>query len=187
MSLFLASGTAPGTAVAQYLSVVPLMMALNRKVKIDILGQLSNLGVSLKAYLQAGGLVLFRTLGKVLAYSVCARHSAMMGSVRAVAYNLTFQLGFATTQICEAIAVAVQTLLRRELVDKKSYSPPVKAKVVQHLIYTSLLIGGSVATVLSLTTYIQWDSFVEQHFQEQIVRLWTEQTCPELLELLEDC
>jgi hypothetical protein len=46
------------------------MMALNRKVKIDILGQLSNLGVSLKAYLQAGGLVLFRTLGKVLSYSV---------------------------------------------------------------------------------------------------------------------
>jgi ubiquinone biosynthesis monooxygenase Coq7 len=31
------------------------------------------------------------------------------------------------------------------------------------------------------------ESFVEQHFQEQIVRLWTEQNCPELLELLEDC
>ena len=29
----------------------------------------------------------------------------------AAAYNLTFQLGFATTQLCEAVAVAVQTLL----------------------------------------------------------------------------
>jgi putative MATE family efflux protein len=155
---FGASGAAAGTAIAQYLSVVPLMMALNHKVKIDILGQLSDLGVSLKAYLQAGGLVLFRTLGKVLAYSVCARQAAMMGSVGAAAYNLTFQLGFATTQICEAVAVAVQTLLARELADKKSYSPPVKAKVVQHLINTSLLIGGSVATALSLTTYLQRDS-----------------------------
>jgi len=36
---------------------------------------------------------------------------AMLGSVAAAAYNLTFQLGFATTQICEAVAVAVQTLL----------------------------------------------------------------------------
>ena len=34
-----------------------------------------------------------------------------MGSVAAAAYNLTFQLGFATTQICESVAVAVQTLL----------------------------------------------------------------------------
>ena len=108
---FGASGAAAGTAIAQYIALVPLMMALNRKVNIDILGQIKDLGSSLKSYLKAGSLILFRTFGKVLAYSVCARQAALLGSVAAAAYNLTFQLGFATTQLCEAVAVAVQTLL----------------------------------------------------------------------------
>ncbi|KAG7364417.1 MATE efflux family protein [Nitzschia inconspicua] len=155
---FGASGAAAGTALAQYTALIPLMLALNRKVKIEVLGQLSELKSSLRAYLQAGGLVMFRTLGKVLAYSVCARQAALLGSVGAAAYNLTFQLGFATTQICEAVAVAVQTLLARELADNKSHTPAVKAKVVRHLINTSLWIGGGVATTLSLTTFLQRDS-----------------------------
>ena len=155
---FGASGAAAGTAIAQYVALVPLMMALNRKVKIDVLGQLKELGSSLKSYLKAGSLILFRTLGKVLAYSVCARQAAILGSVAAAAYNLTFQLGFATTQICEAVAVAVQTLLARELSDTTTYSPKVRSKVVSHLINTSLVIGGGVATALSLTTYLQRDS-----------------------------
>jgi Na+-driven multidrug efflux pump len=90
---FGASGAAAGTALAQYAALIPLMMALNRKVKIDIFGQLSELKSSLKAYLKAGGLVLFRTLAKVLAYSICARKAAGLGSVAAAAYNLTFQFG----------------------------------------------------------------------------------------------
>jgi len=155
---FGASGAAAGTALAQYTALVPLMMALNKKVKIDILGQFKDLAASLKTYLQAGSLVLFRTLGKVLAYSVCARQAALSGAVSAAAYQLTFQLGFATTQICEAVAVAVQTLLARELADNKSHSPAVKAKIVRHLINTSLLIGGTVATALSCTTYFQKSS-----------------------------
>ena len=35
--------------------------------------------------------------------------------VGAAAYNLTFQIGFATTQLCEAIAIALQSLIAREL------------------------------------------------------------------------
>jgi Na+-driven multidrug efflux pump len=72
---FGASGAAAGTALAQYIALVPLMLALNRRVPIKIIGQLKELGNSLKAYLQAGGYVLFRTFGKVLAYSVCARQA----------------------------------------------------------------------------------------------------------------
>lgn len=157
---FGASGAAAGTAIAQYVALVPLMMALNRKVKIDVFGQLSKLKSSLKAYLSAGTLVLFRTLGKVLAYSVCARQAAGLGAVAAAAYNLTFQLGFATTQICEAVAVAVQTLLARELADNQTHSPAIKAKLVRHLINTSLLLGGGVASALSLTTFLQKDSIL---------------------------
>mmetsp|Transcript_254 Transcript_254/g.615 ORF Transcript_254/g.615 Transcript_254/m.615 type:complete len:558 (-) Transcript_254:2026-3699(-) len=157
---FGASGAAAGTALAQYTALIPLMMALNRKVNIDIFGQLSQLKSSLKAYLKAGSLVLFRTLGKVLAYSVCARKAATLGAVAAAAYNLTFQLGFATTQICEAVAVAVQTLLARELADDQTHSPATKAKLIRHLINTSLVLGGGVASTLSLTTFLQRDSIL---------------------------
>jgi len=158
---FGASGAAAGTAIAQYVALVPLLLSLNRRVKIDILGQLKVLGKSLKAYLEAGSYVLFRTLGKVLAYSVCARQAAMLGSVSAAAYNLTFQLGFATTQICEAVAVAVQTLLARELADTKTHSPSVRAKGVRHLINGSMLIGGGVASLLSLTTFLQKNNVLQ--------------------------
>jgi putative MATE family efflux protein len=148
-----ASGAAAGTALAQYTALVPLLFALNRRVPVDILGQLGALGESLQKYLKAGSLVLFRSLGKVLAYSVCARQAAMLGSVSAAAYNLTFQLGFATTQICEAVAVAVQTTLARELADTDSHPPKVRAQLIRHLISTSIWLGGGVATALSLSTF----------------------------------
>lgn len=72
---FGASGAAAGTALAQYIALIPLLLSLNRKVKIDVLGQLSELKTSLKQYLRSGSLVLARTFGKVLAYSVCARQA----------------------------------------------------------------------------------------------------------------
>jgi putative MATE family efflux protein len=155
-----ASGAAAGTAIAQYAALVPLLLALNRKVKIDILGQFSELGTSLRAYLEAGSLVFFRTTGKVLAYAVCARQAALLGTVAAAAYNLTFQLGFATTQICEAVAVAVQTLLARELADTDTHSPAVRSALVRHLINLSIVLGGGVATILSMTTWWRRDAIL---------------------------
>lgn len=150
-----ASGAAAGTALAQYMALIPLLRALNKKVPIRILGQLKNLSSSLQEYLRAGALVLVRTFGKVLAYSVCARNAAVLGSVSAAAYNLTFQLGFATTQICEAVAVAVQTLLARELaaVDDTKDKKIRRANRVRHLIRLSIALGGGVATVLSGITF----------------------------------
>ena len=111
--------------------------------------------------MKAGGYVLFRTLGKVLAYSVCARQAALLGSVAAAAYNLTFQLGFATTQICEAVAVSVQTLLAREIADNQSHPPRVRAALIQHVINQSIWVGGGVATMLSLTTFLQQNSILK--------------------------
>ena len=132
---FGASGAAAGTAIAQYAALIPLLFSLNKRVGVDILGQLSELGDTLKEYLRAGSFVLLRTVAKVLAYSVCARQAALLGSVAAAAYNLTFQLGFATTQICESVAVAVQTLLAREISGGEGESPrstTMRAKRVRH-------------------------------------------------------
>lgn len=97
-----ASGAAAGTALAQYTALIPLLWALHRTVPIDIVGQWSSLRSSLRQYLTAGGLVLVRTFGKVLAYAVCARKAALLGSVAAAAYNLTFQLGYVKVYLLSA-------------------------------------------------------------------------------------
>ena len=157
-----ASGAAAGTALAQYIALVPLLLALHRKVPLnDMFRQLGRLKSSLLEYAKAGSLVLVRTFGKVLAYSVCARQAALLGSVAAAAYNLTFQLGFATTQICEAVAVAVQTLLAREMAEAKT-SKTLRSRQnhtakVRFLVNTAVLVGGTVATTLSLSTFLRRD------------------------------
>ena len=159
---FGASGAAAGTAIAQYTALIPLMISLHRKVGVDIFGQLKDLGGTLKEYVKAGSYVFLRTIGKVLAYSVCARQAALLGSVAAAAYNLTFQLGFATTQLCESVAVAVQTLLAREIASGKDEVDGEKrvmaARKVRHLINGSIFVGGLVAGGLSFITHLQKDS-----------------------------
>lgn len=72
---FGASGAAAGTALAQYVALVPLLYSLHKRVGIDVLGQWRELGKALKEYLRAGTYVFARTIGKVLAYSVCARQA----------------------------------------------------------------------------------------------------------------
>ena len=88
-----ASGAAAGTALAQYAALIPLLLALNRKVKIDIVGQIGELKQSLQQYLQAGGLILVRTVGKVLAYSVCARQAALLGVCGCSGLQLDLPIG----------------------------------------------------------------------------------------------
>jgi Na+-driven multidrug efflux pump len=85
----------------------------------------------------------------------------LLGPVAAAAYNLTFQLGFATTQICESVAVAVQTLLAREIADDKSRPAQVRKTAVRHLIKGSILVGGFVASGLSLLTYFQQETIIQ--------------------------
>lgn len=70
-----ASGAAAGTALAQYVALVPLMYSLHQKVGMDVVGQWRELGSALKEYVRAGMYVFARTIGKVLAYSVCARQA----------------------------------------------------------------------------------------------------------------
>ena len=45
--------------------------------------------------------------------------------------------------------------------DDKTHPAPVRRQIVRHLINTSILIGGGVASLLSLTTYFQRDSILK--------------------------
>lgn len=60
---------------------------------------------------------------------------------------------FATTQICEACAVAVQTLMAREVADSTTPATT-KAQLLRYLITISVAFGGLVATALSISTYL---------------------------------
>ncbi len=102
--------------------------------------------------------MLFRTACTVLAYAVCAQQAALLATVSAAAYYLRFQLGFVTTQIGEAVAVAVQTLLGPEMDNTESNTPAAgRAGLIGHLVNASLSLAGGVATELSLTTYWRRD------------------------------
>jgi Na+-driven multidrug efflux pump len=114
----------------------------------------------LRQYMSAGGLVLLRTVGKISAYSVCAREAARLGAVASAAHNLCFQLGVATTQICESLAIAMQTLLARELgrgnaLDDGSASGlKTRAPLVRHIVKRGLTVGLLTASSLASLTLV---------------------------------
>ena len=170
-----AAGAAAGTAMAQTIALVPLLLALQRKLKVGYSGAerpAERVGVSgwpivglfvppgglpallagLRMYLSAGSLVFLRSIGKISAYSVCAREAARLGAVASGAHNLCFQLGVATTQIAESVAIATQTLLAREL-GRTDVTAPARTAVARQIVSRGLLVGGAVAGTLSLLTF----------------------------------
>eukprot|EP00624_Nannochloropsis_granulata_P007048 evm.model.NODE_599_length_13732_cov_29.858433.3 len=156
------SGAAMGTAIAQYVALLPLLLKVRQRARVRI--DLADLLPSLGQYLRAASLVFVRTWGKILAYAYCARQAALLGVVGAAAYNLTFQVGFATTQLCESIAIAVQSLIARELgvLRAAAMASPsgaagsgemVEARTnLWHLIKRGCLLGAVVSGGLSVVT-----------------------------------
>ena len=185
---FGASGAAAGTALAQLIALLPLLLALQRKMdgvgpassasptspptgadvrmRAPIVGLflppggLSSLRTTLTSYASAGSLVMLRSLGKISAYSVCAREAARLGAVASAAHNLCFQLGVATTQLCESLAIAMQTLLARELGGggargrdgRDGRDRALRAAASRHVVSRGLGVGALAAGALSLTT-----------------------------------
>jgi hypothetical protein len=53
--------------------------SLHRRVGIGVFGMWGEMGGTLREYLKAGSYVFVRTVGKVLAYSICARQAVSVG------------------------------------------------------------------------------------------------------------
>ena len=180
-----AAGAAAGTAISQTIALVPMVLALHRKLygrgkgvpPLSLFlpsGGFDAVKGVLKQYIAAGGLVLLRTIGKISAYSVCAREAARLGAVASAAHNLCFQLGVATTQICEALAIAMQTLLARELGrakaeaeeedggagEKAAKGSNARAPIVRHIVKRGLAVGMITASSLAFTTFLNRRSVV---------------------------
>ena len=170
------AGAGAATAISQWCTAVPLLYFLNRSTQfvsyytqpaaltsstnstsattIAALKLTAERAAALKAaiqmYLRAGGLILIRTIAKVSAYAVSSAYAASLGTVSMAAYSLTFNLGFATSQLCEAFSVAAQALLARDL----PFNTKRKVKTAQHIIRRSLFLGLAVSGSLSIITKI---------------------------------
>ena len=189
-----AAGAALGTTLAQTLALLPLLITLHRRVRggagaTSVGGRvlelfrppegLAALRGALLKYTEAGGLVLVRALGKIAAYSVCAREAARLGAVASAAHSILFQLGVATTQLCESAAVATQALLAAEL---GSDAPrPQKRAATHHLVTRGVSAGAVAATALSAVTWFNRGAVVSGLTTDPGVRALAGATMPLVL------
>ena len=130
-----------------------MLYFLYKSIPFSILGndaKSSALTVAVKSYASAGSLVLLRTIAKIVAYSCTASAAAALGSVSMAAYSLTFNLGFATSQLCESVSIAAQSLLARDV----PFNTTRKQTAAKHVIKRSMQLGLLSSVTLTVVTLI---------------------------------
>lgn len=153
------SGAGAATAISQWISTVPLMFLLHKSVPVKIFGREKGFfKAAFDAYMKAGGLIFLRTVAKIAAYTVTSSAAARLGTISMAAYSLTFNLGFATSQLCESISIAAQALLARDY----PFETKMKKESASHVIKRSLLLGLIVSVGLSITTIMNQDGVLSQ-------------------------
>eukprot|EP01035_Chromulina_nebulosa_P016846 gene16846-22331_t len=152
-------GAGAATAISQWITAIPLLYLLNKSIPFSLKGRDKDaLKVAVSSYFKAGGLILFRTIAKISAYTVTASAAARLGTVPMAAYSLTFNLGFATSQLCESISVATQALLARDM----PFNNIKKRITAAHVIRRSLLAGVIVSSALTVFTRLNQANVLRQ-------------------------
>ena len=106
------AGAGAATAISQWAAAIPLLYLLHRSIPFNVLSSKTGFFTqAFQAYATAGSLIMLRTVAKISAYSVTAAAAARLGTIPMAAYSLTFNLGFATSQLCESISIAAQVRL----------------------------------------------------------------------------
>ena len=149
------AGAGAATAISQWCTAIPLLYFLNKSIPFNISGGKDGvLKSAYSSYAKAGSLLLLRTVAKISAYTVTASAAARLGTIPMAAYSLTFNLGFATSQLCESISVATQALIARDMplnTWKKRYA-------AGHVMNRSLLAGILVSSALTIFTLLNQDN-----------------------------
>ena len=161
------AGAGAATAISQWVTAIPLMYLLQKSIPFSFLGQ--NKGffeAALSSYVKAGGLIMLRTIAKIAAYTVTASAAARLGTVPMAAYSLTFNLGFATSQLCEAVSIAAQALLARDMpLDSRQ-----KKAAAAHVIKRALQAGVLVSSLLSVVTFYNQENVLSSMTKSPEVR-----------------
>ena len=143
------AGAGAATAISQWVTAIPLLYMLNKTVKFNIFGREKGFFKSaIAAYSKAGGLIFLRTLAKISAYTVTAGAAARLGTIPMAAYSLTFNLGFATSQLCESVSIAAQALIARDV----PFDSVRKKAATAHIITRALQAGILISGLLGITT-----------------------------------
>jgi Na+-driven multidrug efflux pump len=151
------AGAGAATAISQWCAVLPMLYVLNRYIPFSIKGKPGEyLADAFQDYFKAGSLILVRTIAKISAYSVTAAAAARLGSVNMAAYSLTFNLGFATSQLCEAVSIAAQALLARDV----PFNTSEKKEAAEHVIHRSLLLGLVVSSTLAFAVLSNQEAWI---------------------------
>lgn len=153
------AGAGAATAISQWVTAIPLLFLLNKSVPIKLWGrEMKFFQDAFTAYFKAGSMIFLRTVAKIGAYTVTSSAAARLGTIAMAAYSLTFNLGFATSQLCESISIAAQALLARDY----PFDTQVKKDSVSHVIRRSLLFGLLVSMALSSVTLYNQDGVLNQ-------------------------
>lgn len=153
------AGAGLATSISQWVSAIPLLYLLHQNVPIKIIGRDKDFYRSaFTAYLEAGGLLLLRTVAKIGAYAFTSSTAARLGTIAMAAYSVTFNLGFATSQLCESISIAAQALLARDY----PYQTIEKKYSAGHIIRRSLWLGLLISGVLSCATIYNQNNVLKQ-------------------------
>eukprot|EP01032_Pedospumella_encystans_P026751 gene26751-30231_t len=146
------AGAGAATAIAQWCTVLPLLLILNRTVPIKVFGRNGEFfREALQSYFKTGGLLFLRTGAKIGTYSVTTAAAARLGTIAMAAHSLSFNLAFTSSQLCEAISIAAQALLARYVPFHKS---SVRKDAARHVIYRALGVGVVISSALTLLTYL---------------------------------
>jgi len=138
-------------------AAVPLLYLLNKSIPMNIKGKKSDFfKTAVDSYAKAGSLIMLRTIAKISAYTVTSSAAARLGTIPMAAYSLTFNLGFATSQLCEAVSIAAQALLARDI----PFNTPKRRASAAHVIKRALQSGVFVSSALALTTVYNQDSIL---------------------------
>jgi putative MATE family efflux protein len=153
------AGAGAATAISQWASAIPLIYLLNKAVPIRIWGRSKAFfKEALSSYLAAGGLIFLRTVAKIAAYTVTSSAAARLGTVPMAAYSMTFNLGFATSQLCESVAIAGQALLAREY----PFGSAKRKSAARHVIRRCLVLGLLISAALSTLTLANQSSVLRK-------------------------
>ena len=145
------AGAGVASSITQWGTVIPMLILLNNRVPIRILGRKREFfTTAVTSYINAGVLLLLRTLSKIAIYSFTSASAAKMGTVVMAAYSLTFSIAFAGSQVCEAISIASQALIARNI----PFNTPERVEAARHVIYRSVGIGVCISSVLAFLTVL---------------------------------
>lgn len=140
------AGAGAATAISQWVSAIPLLYMLNKSIPFNIFGREKGFFKSaISAYSKAGGLIFLRTVAKISAYTVTSAAAARLGTIPMAAYSLTFNLGFATSQLCESVSIAAQALIARDIPLDSPRKKAASAHIITRAIQAGILVSGGLA------------------------------------------